>query len=317
MPDLVTFGETMLRLSPPPGERLATTDSLDLRVAGAESNVAVAARRLGADAVWLSKLPDSPLGRRVVTELRQHGIEPAVAWSDDARQGAYYIEQGSRPRGTDVIYDRADAAVTTATVGDLDADRVREADGFYTSGITPALSPTLTETTRELLATARDAGTLTAFDVNYRSKLWSPAEARETLADLFPLVDVVVVAERDAERVLDCDGSPEATARDLAAEYGFETVVVTRGDRGSVALHDGALHEQPAVDAETVDPIGTGDAFVGAFLATLLAGEPVPAALEYGAATASLKRTMAGDMVVCTREEIERVVEDADRDISR
>ncbi|MFB6095656.1 MAG: PfkB family carbohydrate kinase, partial [Halodesulfurarchaeum sp.] len=69
-PTLVTFGETMLRLGAPEGERLETAEHLDVRIGGAESNVAVAAQRLGLDAVWCSRLPDSPLGRRVINPLR-------------------------------------------------------------------------------------------------------------------------------------------------------------------------------------------------------------------------------------------------------
>ncbi|ELZ88662.1 2-keto-3-deoxygluconate kinase [Haloferax sulfurifontis ATCC BAA-897] len=176
--ELVTFGETMIRLSPPEGERIETAQSLEFRTAGAESNVAVAASRLGCSAAWLSKLPDSPLGRRVTTELRTHGVEPYVRWDDDARQGAYYIEQGRSPRPTNVIYDRADAAVTTARPDELAVEAVEDAAVFYTSGITPALSETLRETTGELLQTATEAGTTTAFDLNYRSKLWSPSDAR-------------------------------------------------------------------------------------------------------------------------------------------
>lgn len=82
MTDLVTFGETMLRLSPPRGERLETTETLDVQAGGAESNVAVGAARLGADAVWLSKLPESPLGRRIIGELRSHGVRTGVSWAD-------------------------------------------------------------------------------------------------------------------------------------------------------------------------------------------------------------------------------------------
>ena len=74
MTDLVTFGETMLRLSPPDEERLETADRYDVHVAGAESNVAVAAQRLGLETAWLSKLPDSPVGRKVAGDLRNHGI---------------------------------------------------------------------------------------------------------------------------------------------------------------------------------------------------------------------------------------------------
>ncbi|WP_129114564.1 bifunctional 2-dehydro-3-deoxygluconokinase/2-dehydro-3-deoxygalactonokinase [Halegenticoccus tardaugens] len=311
MTDLLTFGETMLRLSPPGMERLESADELTVYPAGAESNVAVAASQLGADATWLSKLPDSALGRKIVGELRANGVETEIVWSDEGRQGVYFVERGTEPRGTRVIYDRADSAVTTATTAELPLERIRDAEIFYTSGITPALSGTLAETTDELLGAAREAGTTTALDVNYRSKLWSPEEARETLSGLFPSIDALVVAIRDAREVLNFDGDAEGIAADLAAEWGFETVIVTRGEEGALALHDGTVHEQGIFEAETVDPVGTGDAFVGAFLARRLAGDGVPEALEYGAATAALKRTIPGDVVVATRAEIEAVL-DAD-----
>ncbi|ADJ16260.1 bifunctional 2-dehydro-3-deoxygluconokinase/2-dehydro-3-deoxygalactonokinase [Halalkalicoccus jeotgali] len=317
MTDLVTVGETMLRLSPPDNERLETATELELRAAGAESNVAVAATRLGTDAVWTSKLPDSPLGRRVTSELESYGLETAPVWSDEGRQGTYYIEFAGEPRGTDVIYDRANAAVTSARAEELPTGRIRESEWFYTSGITPALSDTLEETTETLLWTATDAGTKTAFDLNYRSKLWSPEAARETLTDLFEHVDVLVTAVRDAENVLGVEGSDEAIARELARTWEFETVVLTLGAEGALAHHDGEITRQPAFETETHDPIGTGDAFVGAFLAERIAGGDVASALEYGAATAALKRTIPGDIAIVTPDEVAGVIDAEGSGISR
>ncbi|MFC7142740.1 bifunctional 2-dehydro-3-deoxygluconokinase/2-dehydro-3-deoxygalactonokinase [Halosimplex aquaticum] len=313
MTDLVTFGESMLRLSPPGQQRLEAIDSLDVHAAGAESNVAVAAERLGLDTVWLSKLPDSPLGRRVTSALGNHGVEADIVWDDDARMGTYYVEMAGKPRGTNVIYDRADSAVTTATADELDTDRIAEADAYYTSGITPALSETLLETSRELLALADDSDTTTVFDVNYRSKLWSPADARNTLEGLFDDIDVLVVAERDARAVLDREGDAEAIARDLADEFDFELTLITRGGEGSFALHDGDVFEQGVFEADEYDTVGTGDAFVGGFLASWLDGGSVPDSLEYGAATASLKRTMPGDIALVTPEEVQRVVDQGEQ----
>ena len=141
--ELVSMGETMLRFAPPPGTRLETATELDYRTAGAESNVAITASRLGADTAWVSKLPDSPLGRRVTTDLHTHGVTSLVTWTDIGRQGTYYIEAGGDPRGTTVVYDRDDAAVTTATPDELHREAIRDACMFYTSGITPALSERL------------------------------------------------------------------------------------------------------------------------------------------------------------------------------
>ncbi|MFB6156038.1 MAG: bifunctional 2-dehydro-3-deoxygluconokinase/2-dehydro-3-deoxygalactonokinase [Haloferacaceae archaeon] len=315
--DIVTFGETMLRLTPPRGERLETTRTLDVAVGGAESNVAAAAANLGLDAVWLSKLPDSPLGRRVVRELRSHGVRVGVSWADEGRAGTYYLEHGGNPRGTEVVYDRTESAVTTATPSDLPLSILRDASTFYTSGITPALSETLRETTAAALELAREAGTQTVFDVNYRRKLWEPGEARQVYESLFPAVDVLVVAERDAREVLDREGTTVELANGLAAEFGFDTVVVTRGDRGALALHDDEIHEQEAFEADTFDPVGTGDAFVGGYLVRRERGGSVAESLAYGAATAAVKRTVDGDVAVVTPEEVEAVLSSTERDISR
>ncbi|MEF8840997.1 MAG: bifunctional 2-dehydro-3-deoxygluconokinase/2-dehydro-3-deoxygalactonokinase [Haloarculaceae archaeon] len=317
MADLVTFGETMLRYSSPPGERLELTDRLDVHVGGAESNVAVAAAELGRETVWLSKLPDTPVARRITRALALHGVEPDVTWTEEGRVGTYYLEPGGEPRGTNVVYDRSGAAVTTATTADLPLPRVRGAEAFHTTGITPALSETLVETTRDLLEAAREAGTETVFDLNYRSKLWSPTEAREAIRELLPLVDTFVVAERDAAEVLDREGDPETVAAAFAEGYGMETVVVTLGEAGALAWHDGETHRQGTYAAETRDPVGTGDAFVGGFLASRLDGGSVPDALAYGSATAALKRTLDGDAATVTPAEVERVLEESGGGISR
>lgn len=317
MTELVTFGEAMLRYSPPDHERLETAEQLEVRVAGAESNVATAAARIGTEATWMSKLPDSPLGRRVVNFLHGFGLETDIVWTEAGRQGTYYIEFGGEPRGTRVIYDRERSAVTTATADELPSDLVEGATVFATSGITPALSETLAQTTADLLEMARAAGTTTVFDVNYRSKLWTPGEARETMEELFPAVDVLVTAERDAGNVLDRSGEPEAVVESLAGDFGFDVVVLTRGSRGAVARIEGTYHEQPAVTAETLDPIGTGDAFVGVTLGRYIETRDWVDALRWGAAAAALKRTIPGDIAVITRDEVMSVLDAAGGGIQR
>jgi len=319
MTDLVTFGETMLRLSPPDEERLETADQYDVDVAGAESNVAVAAQRLGLDCAWLSKLPNSPVGRKVAGELRSHGLSVDVVWDDSParRQGTYYLEQGRPPRGSDVIYDRAHASVTTATTDELSTSVLAAADCFHTTGITPALSETLATTTAELLQRAGTAGTLRSFDVNFRSSLWTPPEAKDVLVDLFPHIDVLVVAERDARVVLDKAGDAEAIARELDETHGFEVVIVTRGDEGALALEDDTVYTQPTYEAADAYPVGTGDSFVGGFLSQYLDGDPVPEALAWGAATAALKRSVPGDVATVTPEEVREVLGGTTESLSR
>jgi 2-dehydro-3-deoxygluconokinase len=315
--DLLTFGETMLRLSPADGERIETATELSFRTAGAESNVAVAAARLGVDAVWLSKLPDDPRGRRIRLGVDKHGVETDVSWTDGGRPGTYFVEPGGEPRGTNVVYDRADAVVRSATLDEFDAaGHLADARFAHVSGVTPALSDTLRETTRDLLAAARSRGVTTVFDLNYRSKLWSPDEAAAVYADLLDHVDLLVAARRDAETVLSVAGTAAEVAERLATTHGVDRVVVTDGAAGA-AGYDGDHHPQDAFAAETVDPVGTGDAFVGGLLARLARGGSFPAALRYAAAVAALKRTVRGDHAVVAPAEVERVLDAGEAGISR
>lgn len=312
MPDIVTLGEALLRLATPRGERLESTPQLNCRVGGAESNVAVTASRLGAETAWLSKLPDNPLGRRIERMVRSHGVEPVVSTSADGRLGTYYLERAGEPRGSSVIYDRANSAVTSATPAEFDVD-LEASEFVFTTGITPALSATLFETTEWLLS----ADTTTAFDLNYRSKLWEPADARTAYEQLLPAVDVLFAPERDVRTVWDLAGDAPSLAGELRDRFDCETVVLTRGSAGSLAsTTTGTLHQE-AFETETVDPVGSGDAFVGAFLARRVAGGSVESALQWGAAGASLCRTMVGDAARLSPGEIHSVLEGASTSIDR
>lgn len=316
--ELVTFGEATARLAPRDGERLETVDELTFRAGGPAANVAVAAERLGTDAALITKLPDSPLGRKVAGDLRRHGLEVDVVWADaDARQGLTFVEHGGRPRGSAVHYDRAGSAFGTVTPEELPRGRIGNAGTFFVTGVTPSLSGEMAELTAKLLAAASDAGVRTAFDVNYRSGLWDAETAEGTLTQLFPAVDVLFVSLREARNVLGIERNPREMANHLAAEWDFETVVVTRGENGSLALHDSTIHEQGIHETDTVAPIAGGDAFAGAFLARRLAGDDVRTAQEYAAATAALKRTIRGDQATVTQQEVERVMAGDDEAVLR
>jgi 2-dehydro-3-deoxygluconokinase len=318
MTDVATFGETMLRLSPPGHERVEDATEFECRATGPESNAAIAAEKLGAVSTWLSKLPDSPLGRRVVGDLHRHGIDTEVVWSDTGRQGTLYMEHAGPPRGTNVIYDRENAAIANCTIGELDLQPLQDARAFYVTGITPALSETLRETTVDLLKAAREAGTTVAMNLKYRSMLWTPEVAQSTLTKLFPAVDVFVTSVRDAETVLGFDDSDaNKIAHNLASKYDFRTVVVTRGEHGAIAWHDSVIHDHDVYEAETVNPLGANDALTGAFLARRMAGDGVGRALEYGAATAAITRTLPGDAATVTKSEVEAVMGDNLDRISR
>ncbi len=331
MTDLVTFGETTVRLSPPRGDRLETAPSLDVRVSGPESNVAIGAARLGVDAAWLSKLPDSALGRRVVAALRGHGVRTGVAWADGNadtdRVGTVYDDRGANARVTAAIDDRDGSAFTTITPAELPGGVVESTDRFHTSGATLAASDRARSTALDLLATAGEAGVRRSFALRHRSRSTGGDQrnrptgndrnggaepAADVYREAFDHVDTLFVSRHEARTVLSCEGDAVEIVHSLRTEFDLETVVLTREGAGAVAIAAGSVHEGPAIDGTHRDPAGTEDAFVAGFLAERIAGGDVPDALERGEATAAVTGRIDGGTAIVTGEEVDAVIADHD-----
>jgi 2-dehydro-3-deoxygluconokinase len=315
MAEFVTFGETPLRLSPPGYERLETAGETSLTATGTESNTAVAAAELGAESLWLSKLPETALGRRVVTELEQHGIETDVTWSDDKhlRQGLVFHEQGSAPRDTSTAHDRQYTAAATAVPGELPMERAQNAAVVFTGLSTPALSPETTETTQALVRASGGTTAVTALELDYQAGLAPPERYREAFEGLTSHLDMLFATENSIETVLDRSGSPRELVNILGADYDFEIVVLTQSDGSSVALHNTAgtnvLNERESVDVDVVDTTGTRSAFVGAFLQQLIDGADTATALNYAVAAAAHVQTVPGPFLTTRSGEIAALAE--------
>lgn len=313
MTEFVTFGETALRLSPPGYERLQAASETTVHVDGEESNVAVAASCLGADSLWVSRLPDSPLGKRVVSTLESHGIDVAVAWDDEGRQGLVFQEAAAEPRDAGRWHDRDDTATGRATPSDLPMDRVQDADVVFTGASTPALSEDAANTTEAMLRAGGGAGALTAMDLDYDPGLHESAHVQAIVEHLFDHVDVLVANEAHARDVLPRSGKPRELANGLVAEYDLEMVVVTRSEHGAVVMHDApgtnVVHERDTIDTEAVDPAGQHEAFVGGFLQRLGDGADAAEALTYGVATSALARTVPGPLLSVDRDEVDAVAD--------
>src|SRR5437773_5508283 len=206
--DVITFGEAMVRLSPLNFRRLEQCRSLDVQVGGAELNTAVALARLGRSAAWVSRLTNNPLGRLIANQAREAGVSTEhVVWTDEDRVGVYFLEFGAAPRASSVLYDRRGAAIAQVRPGMIDWARVfTQTRWFHVTGITPALSPTAAETTREALQAARAARVKTSIDLNYRAKLWSQADAGRWMTEFMQLCDVLITTEEALERVFSMKG---------------------------------------------------------------------------------------------------------------
>ena len=311
--DVVTLGETMLRLTPPNLLRFEQARSFDLEVGGSESNLSVGMVRLGMDVAWISRLTDNAPGHIITNELRRYGVDVShVVWTDEDRVGVYFLEQGRAPRGSQVIYDRADSAMSRMKPEDLPRDLFQpdNAKMLHVSGITLAIGESAKQTGYQAAEWAKEAGWQISFDVNYRGKLWSPEESNAGCDPIASIADILIMPLRDAQVLYGAPEKPEDALHFLREKYANPNIVLTNGDAGSLALStDGEVYKQDAFFAENVGRVGAGDAFVSGFLYGYLTHDSVADGLIWGNAGAAYKFCMVGDIPLFTYEEIAQLVQ--------
>jgi 2-dehydro-3-deoxygluconokinase len=312
--DFLTLGETLVRLSPPGMQRLDQARLFEVGIGGSELNVACLLARLGRRTTWVSRLPEGPLGRIVDGEGRRHGVDMShVRWVE-SRQGLMFFEAGPLPRNARVIYDRKNSAAAGMTVADADWPTLIAASArVHLSGITPALSASCKALVLEVAALAGRAKKPLSYDLNYRSTLTTPKAAEAMLAAVAPHLELLVLAERDAQNVLGFAETGERLAEAIATRYGAPLVALTRppnADTGDIFLEHGTTRQAPCYPVEIVDRIGAGDSFVGGLIHGLLDGEP-DRAIRLAAYAGAIALATPGDINYFGPEDLAAFAADA------
>jgi 2-dehydro-3-deoxygluconokinase len=318
-PRVVTFGEIMLRLSPPGFERFFQSPALSATFGGGEANVAISLAQFGLQSVFVSALPAHAIGDAAVRTLRAEGVDTSRILRSADRMGIYFAESGASQRASTVIYDRAHSAISRMTADAVDWSAIMAgAAWFHVTGITPALGDCAATATAAAVAAAKRAGARVSVDLNFRKKLWSESQAQKTMRPLMKDVDVVIANEEDLQSVLgipvagsdvaagtlDVSGYREAAER-VSRECGPPIVAVTlresvsASDNGwSAVLWDaqgGVLHQSQRYMIRLVDRIGGGDSFAAGLIYALVTGRTPEASLRFAVAASALKQTIPGD----------------------
>jgi 2-dehydro-3-deoxygluconokinase len=327
--EVVTFGEAMIRLSPPNFRRLEQARSLDVQVGGAELNTAVGLARLGHSAAWVSRLTNNSLGRLIANQAREAGVSTEhVVWTNDDRVGLYFLEFGAAPRPSSVLYDRKGAAIANLTPGIVPWAKVFSGvKWFHVTGITPGLSDAAAAATKEAMIAARSAGVRTSVDLNYRAKLWTPAQAGKWMSELMAYCDVLITTEEDIERVFGIKGKDYEEAAALTAQrFHLKIIAITlrenplvwKNSWTAIAYQNGQVLRTRSYEVEIVDRLGAGDSFAAGLIHGLLDGEgDLQRGLDFGVAASALKHTIPGDFNWITRDEVEAMLKGAGLRISR
>ena len=326
---LVTFGEIMMRLNPPGFQRFVQADSFDVTYAGGEANVAVSLANYGVDAAFVTKLPAHEIGQCAVNTLRQFGVDTSKIVRGGDRLGIYFVDKGASQRPSKVIYDRAHAAIAEAVPSDFGWKAIfKDVTWFHFTGITPALGGHLPEICLEACKTAKEMGVTVSCDLNFRKKLWSSAQANETMSKLMPYVDVCIANEEDAKDVFGIEAADTdlnsgkishegyiSVARQLTERFGFKKVAITlRGslsasvnDWAGMLYSDGEASFSPTYRINIVDRVGGGDSFGGGLIYSLMNGFDDQKAINFAVAASCLKHTIEHDFNLVSVGEVENL----------
>ena len=325
------FGELLIRLSAPRGERLLQSPRLEVSIGGAEANVLVSLAVLGHETRMVSWLPGNDLGRAAAGEIARQGVDVRhLAWAP-GRMGPYFITPGAGARGAEIIYDRAGSVFAAAAADGIDwTEALQGAGWLHLSGVTPAIGATCAAAALRAAQAARSAGLTVSFDGNFRKTLWDAwdGDPAALLHPIFAEADLAFADHRDFSLVLGRDlASPEAAASAAFAAFpNLRMIAATRRIAGSAdqqtlgaMLHarQASLSAEPRALTGIVDRIGGGDAFAAGLIHGLRRGWTDQAALDFALAAAVLKHSTWGDFNLAREDEILRLVAGGDADVRR
>ena len=335
MKKVVTFGEIMLRLTPPGHLRFSQTNSFDVIYGGGESNVAVSLANYGIPVQFVTRLPQNDIGDCALMELRKRGVGTDFIERGGERLGIYFLETGAVSRGSKVVYDRAHSSISTIEKGSIDWEEVfKDADWFHWTGITPALSQGAADVCLEAIQAANELGVTVSTDLNYRAKLWKYGkEPGEIMPALVEGCDIILGNEEDAEKHFGIHpDSVDITQGDTMDSQAYLSVCKKLKERfprakkiittlrGSIsASHNtwsGVLYngdeflEAPTYQiTHIVDRVGGGDSFMGGLIYGLLTyPDDDQNALNFAVAASCLKHTIFGDANLVTVSEVEKLM---------
>jgi 2-dehydro-3-deoxygluconokinase len=322
---ILTFGELMIRLSPPSFQRFVQANQFEINYGGSEANVIVSLAQLGMSTRYLTRLPDNELAQTAIQNLRKFNIDTSYISSGGERMGIYFLERGAMARASKVIYDRKYSSVTEISKDMFDWNKVMEdVSWLHCSGVTPAISKSAAQFSADVIRIAKERKITISVDINFRKNLWQyGSEAREVMPKLLENADIIIGGKDDTEKVLGISGVDLKDTEAVCAAWmkkfpACKLVVLTERDSVSAShnkycakLWNGKelFSSYTSELTHIVDRVGTGDAFTAGLIYGLIHNkEDYQKTLNFAVAAATLKHTIAGDFNICTKEEIEKLM---------
>lgn len=322
---IITFGEMMMRLSPPNFQRFEQANSLEVIFGGCESNVAVALANWGFSAAHITRFPANPLGNSALQFLQRQGLNTNFIQLKGERLGLYFLENGVAMRSGRIVYDRYRSAFAEIEVGSFDWEQIFEgATWFHWSGITPALSQNCAEECKRALGIARKKNLFISADIYYRSNLWKYGKRpSEVMPELVQYCDLVLANEQNMEEIFGIgiengENSFLISCKKMKEKFPQISKIVDT-ERISISASHNQIRAKLfngagifITDYQDIDPIvdriGGGDAFMAGLIYGLITYKDDQKALDFGICASALKHTIGGDANLISVAEVENLV---------
>ncbi len=301
-PEVVTLGECLISLIATAPGSLAEAAAFERHIAGAEANVAVGLARLGHRVAYIGRVGGDGFGTAILRRLRGEGVDVGHLSVDGDGATGLMLRERRVLGAAQVVYARAGSAGSRLSV--VDVDRAA-ADGLFAgarwlhlSGITPALSDTARDATRQAIELARTAGLTISFDVNLRRRLWSDAVAAPVVRSFAERADIVLGSPDELAVVTGSAADDPAALSRAVLDLGPAVAVVKLGADGALGQERGGQAVvSPAIPVPmVVDPVGAGDGFCAGFIAARLDGADLEASLRTGNACGAAAVAALGDL---------------------
>ena len=314
MPELITIGETMAVMSPREQGPLRYVGDYKLRMAGAESNVAVGLCKLGHTAGWISRLGDDEMGAYVLNAVRAEGVDCSnVIIDEEHRTGLMLKEMGNGE--TKVYYYRENSAASHLCQTDLNQRYLSSAKIIHLTGITPVLSKSCEGAVVAMASYAKKRKLLLSFDPNIRKKLWKDRDYGGLMQALLFMSDIALLGRDEAEQIMGLS-DPEKIVNKLREE-GVRYIGLKDGSSGAWVADESQMKFVAPYPCRTVDPIGAGDAFNAAFLAGILEGRTLSEIGRMAAICGALATETPGDIEGYPSKKMLQMKLDSEKEIYR
>lgn len=266
MSKVYCIGELLIDFQSEGHGSLKETDRFVKKAGGAPANVCVQAKKLGCDAVYLTKVGKDGFGDFLTETLEKEGVNvDFVRKSEDLNTSLAFVsirENGER----DFSFYRTMTADLYVTKEDFAGVEFEKGDVFEYGSVGLA-TDVARDTHKYLIRKAQDAGALICFDPNLRFNLWKdPEELRSVVKEFAQYADVIKVGKDELGFIT---GDEENGAKTLFGGK-LKVLAVTDGGKGAeIILSDGRRFACGGYKVGTVDTTGAGDSFFGALIAGL------------------------------------------------